>query len=514
LDAPRDHRPPERSHDPDEIERIAHVGSWTLDPATGEATWSTEMYRILGLDPAGPAIALADISRLFSPDSVERVTAAVQRAVSTGAPWQVDLEIPRGDETRWVVSNGIAEVDDRGAVVRIRGTMQDVTELRRLEAQLNQAQRLEAIGQFAGGIAHDFNNILTAIRGYTELVLSDLDPGDRRAEDLGQVLAAADRAGDLIGQLLAFSRRQLLQPQVIDPGAVVADILPMLRRLLGEDVELVAMPEPGLGRITVDPGQLGQVLMNLAVNARDAMPRGGKLTIEAHNIELDATYASTRAEVEAGSFVVIEVTDTGLGMDGETRARAFEPFFTTKAPDRGTGMGLATVHGIVKQSGGTIYLYSEVGRGTTFKLYFPRTAAAVAEPAATDGRTPGGHAGTETILLVEDDADVRVYARRVLETAGYAVLEAADGAEAMDLAAARNGAIDLLLTDAVLPGMQGGELAERLTKARPGLPVLYVSGFARHAMARDGGLAASARFLSKPFRADELLRSTREALDA
>jgi two-component system, cell cycle sensor histidine kinase and response regulator CckA len=502
-----------RERDLDEIERIAHVGSWTLDPATGEATWSTEMYRILGLDPAGPPIALSDISRLFTPDSVERVGAAVERAVKSGEPWHMDLEIVRPDGAHgWVVSNGIAEPDETGAPIRIHGTMQDVTEQRRLEALLRQAQRLEAVGQLAGGIAHDFNNILTAVRGYTELVRDELDPADPHAADLDHALSAAERAAELVRQLLAFSRRQVLQPRVLDPAEVVDELVPLLRRLLGEGVELTAEAAPDLGRILVDPGQLGQVIINLAVNGRDAMPRGGMLKIEAMNAELDAAYAATHPDATPGNHVVIAVSDSGHGMDAQTQARAFEPFFTTKGPDKGTGMGLATVYGIVRQSGGSIYLYSEPGRGTTFKLYFPRTYER--SEVSADLRTEGAsrRANTETILLVEDDAEVRGYARRVLETAGFTVLEAATGPDAIGLA--QSATVNLLLTDAVLPGMHGAELAERLVAERPGLRVLYVSGFTENSVIQHGVVAAGVHFLPKPYHAEDLVAGARDALDA
>ena len=497
----------------DEVERIARVGSWTLDPATGAATWSVEMYRILGLDPQGPALGLDEISRLFTPDSVDRVTAAVDRAVVAGEAWQTDLEIQRPDGTRaGVSSHGTAERDAEGSVVGIHGTMQDVTEHRGMERQLQQSQRLEAVGQLAGGIAHDFNNILTAIRGYTELVRDDLPSADPRRADLEHVLTAADRAADLIGQLLAFSRRQVLTPCVVDPAEVVSGIVPLLRRLLGEGIEVVTTGEPGLGRIMVDPGQLGQVVVNLAVNARDAMPRGGRLIIETTNVELDEAYVATHAEAVPGPHVLIAVSDTGHGMDTETQLQAFEPFFTTKGPDHGTGMGLATVYGIVKQSGGSIYLYSEPERGTTFKLYFPRTDAQ-AVPAPAPGPRAQHRSASGTILLVEDDANVRGYARRVLETAGFTVLEAATGVEALELAAANLATIDLLLTDAVLPGMHGAELAERLVAERPGLRVLFVSGFTENLVIQHGVVAQGINFLPKPYRAEDLVRSARQVLD-
>jgi two-component system, cell cycle sensor histidine kinase and response regulator CckA len=501
--------------DLEEAQRIAHVGSWTLDPRTGEATWSAEMYRILGLDPDGPAIALADISTLFSPESVALVGAAVEHTLATGEPWQVELELatPSG-RTGWVASYGVAERDPQsGVITRIRGTMQDVTEQRRLEDELRQAQRLEAVGQLAGGIAHDFNNLLTAIRGYGELLQRSLGSDDPRRGDADQVLSAADRAAALTRQLLAFSRRQVLQPRVVDPAACLDAVAPMLRRLLGESVDLVTHAAPDLGHIKVDPSQLEQVIVNLAVNARDAMAEGGTLTIETVNVELDGDYAAVHQDATAGPHVALIVSDTGSGMDEATRSHIFEPFFTTKEPGKGTGMGLATVYGIVKQSGGSIYLYSEPGHGTSFKIYLPR----VDEQPSDDGRArPSAHptGGSETILVVEDEAAVRTFGTRILTELGYTVLQAADGAEALAIAAAHQGALDLLLTDVIMPGLQGHRLAERLRERRPGLRVLYVSGFTENSVIQHGVVETGIAFLPKPFSGDALGRAVRAALDA
>ncbi|HET9613360.1 MAG TPA: ATP-binding protein [Candidatus Limnocylindrales bacterium] len=393
------------------------------------------------------------------------------------------------------------------------------------EAQLRQSQRLEAVGQLAGGIAHDFNNLLTAIRGYAELAGMSLEPDHPAAADIASAIAATDRAKTLVAQLLAFSRRQHLEPQVVDPTDAVQDVVPMLDRLLGEGIELTFRSEPAVGRITVDPGQLGQVIVNLAVNARDAMGGGGRLAIEIMNVELDEAYAATHADATPGPHVLIAVSDTGAGMDAATQARAFEPFFTTKPADRGTGMGLATVYGIVKQSGGSIYLYSEPGRGTTFKLYFPRTDAGAAVDRAartssgdaagresTDG-TDGALAGTETILLVEDDDDVREYARRVLAEAGYRVLPADRPNRALEISATHPVEIDLLVADLILPGVHGSELAERLLVRRPATRVVFVSGFTEDAILAHGVERDGAAFLSKPYRAADLLRVVRTVLD-
>ncbi len=391
---------------------------------------------------------------------------------------------------------------------------QDITERRALESQLRQAQKMEAIGQLAAGIAHDFNNMLTAIRGYSELIRRSLPTGDEQSRaDIDQVILAADRATVLTRQLLAFGRRQILQPEVVAPASIVEGIAPMLRRLLGEHIELATHTATDLWRVKVDPGQLEQVIVNLAVNAADAMPDGGKLTIELTDVELGPAYAATHAEVTPGPHVLLAVSDTGVGMDPATQAHIFEPFFTTKEPGKGTGMGLATVYGIVRQSGGSIYVYSEPGRGTTFRIYLPRVTA---EPTAvvTDSiAARPSLVGIETILLVEDESAVRGFARRTLEEQGYTVLEAADGAEALAVAASHVGPIALLVTDVIMPGLQGHQLAEQLTAARPGLRTLYVSGFTENSVLHHGMPEHGMAFLPKPFSSEALGGAVRRVLD-
>jgi two-component system cell cycle sensor histidine kinase/response regulator CckA len=398
-----------------------------------------------------------------------------------------------------------------GAVVSYVGVKRDITREQALEAQLRQSQKMEAIGQLAGGIAHDFNNLITAIRGYSELVRESLPPGDR--DDIDQVVLAADRAAELTRQLLAFGRRQVLQPRVLAPAEIVEGIAPMLRRLLGEHIELLVHAAPDVGRIRVDPSKLEQIIVNLAVNARDAMPGGGRLVIETTNAEINARSEPAHAEMTPGPYVVLRVTDTGSGMDEETRARAFEPFFTTKEPGSGTGMGLAVVYGIVAASGGEIDLYSGLGQGTTFEIYLPRVdeeaiAAAVATEAAAVPR------GSETILLVEDEASVRTFARRALEELGYVVIEASNGAEAAARATGHTGRIDLLVTDVVMPRVGGRELAERLRAARPELPILFMSGFSGNAVSGADLTPPDAPILAKPFTREGLGRAVRRALGA
>ncbi len=386
--------------------------------------------------------------------------------------------------------------------------------LKETEAQLRQAQKMEAIGQLAGGIAHDFNNVLTAISGYSELLLFRLHPGDPIARDLEQIKLAAKRAANLTRQLLAFSRKQVLQPRVLNVNTVIEEITSMLSRLVGESVNLVTALDGDVGLAKVDPGQLEQVLMNLAANARDAMSDCGTLTIETRNVVLDETYAREHAEVKPGAYVLIAVTDTGTGMTREVMARIFEPFFTTKPKDRGTGLGLSTVYGIVKQSGGHVWVYSEVGRGTTFKAYFPRVTEAE-EPFVFDsGRFALSPRGDETVLLVEDDELVRELARTVLSTNGYRVLVASNGGEALLTCEQHSGKIHLVLTDVVMPQMTGRQLHERLSTARPGMKVMFMSGYAENAIVHNGVLDHGTNFIAKPFSPNDLVRAVRGVLDA
>jgi two-component system cell cycle sensor histidine kinase/response regulator CckA len=406
-----------------------------------------------------------------------------------------------------------------GELPLILGVTRDLSEQRRADAalqsmedQFRQAQRLEAVGRLAGGVAHDFNNILTAITGYTDLLLDDFRPNDPRRADLEEIRAAAQRAAALTRQLLAFSRKQMLQPRVLDLNEAVQALEKMLRRLIGEDVELVFTPQAGLGAVRADPGQIEQVLLNLAVNARDAMPDGGQLTIETANVELDETYAREHAGVVPGPYVLVAVSDNGHGMDEETRSHIFEPFFTTKEQGKGTGLGLATVHGIVAQSGGHVGVYSTPGRGTTFKIYLPRVAEAVEGPGEASEKRPVA-GGRETVLIAEDEPAVREVVAATLQQKGYEVLRAPDGQTALELARSHDGTIHLLLTDVVMPGMTGRALAQALTAERPDVRVLYVSGYTDDAVVRHGILELGVPYLQKPFTPDALALKVREVLD-
>ncbi len=391
------------------------------------------------------------------------------------------------------------------------GVFEDVTERLRLEEQFRQAQKMEAVGRLAGGVAHDFNNILTVIQGYAELLKSSLPADDSRLEGAEQILKAAGRAASLTRQLLAFSRKQVLEPKVIRLDSVVAGTEKMLGRLIGEDVELVISLGTESGLVKADPGQIEQVLMNLAVNARDAMPDGGRLTIEVANADLDETSAHEPGHPEPGRYVRLAISDTGVGMTVETLAHLFEPFFTTKGPGKGTGLGLATVYGIVKQSGGYVWASSAPGSGTTFRIHLPRIEgeAVEIEPASA-AEAPGGR---ETILVVEDDVAVRRIAVSVLASRGYMLLEAGSAAEGLDLAGRHAGRIDLLLTDVIMPGMNGREMAERLVARRPELKVLFMSGYVDDAIVSRGFLNPGIHLVKKPFAPASLAREVRRALD-
>lgn len=387
--------------------------------------------------------------------------------------------------------------------------------LRSTERQLVQSQKLEAVGRLAGGISHDFNNLLTVILGYSDITLRQLTPDHPLRRNLDEIVRASERAAALTRQLLAFSRKQVMQPKVFGINNVVIELEKMLRRMIGEDIELRVSLNPDIGNIKADPVQLEQVIMNLVVNARDAMPKGGKLTIETSNVYLDQTYAKDHMSVEPGSYVMLAISDTGCGMDKETRQHIFEPFFTTKAQGKGTGLGLSTVYGIVKQSGGNIWVYSEEDRGTTFKIYFPQVMEEAEEYRRVTAK-PEAPRGSETILLVEDADWVRKLARQVLERAGYRVVEASNADEAIRIVeTSHNGTkVDLVLTDVIMPGMSGNDMSKHLLAMRAGLPVLYMSGYTDDAIVQHGVLEPGINFIQKPFSPDALALKVREVLDA
>jgi PAS domain S-box-containing protein len=399
------------------------------------------------------------------------------------------------------------------AVVGIVVNARNLTDRRRLEAQLRQSQKMEAIGNLAGGIAHDFNNLLTIIIGHTHLQLQRLGANHSDREEWELIRETADRGAALIRQLLVFSRQQVVQPVVLDLNSVVEGIGGLLQRLLGEHIELVIASAPDLGRVRADPGHIEQVIVNLAVNARDAMLDGGRLTIETANVELDAEYARRHVGAQIGPHVMLAVSDTGSGMDAETQSRMFEPFFTTKEPGKGTGLGLSTVYGIVQQCGGTIWVYSEIGHGTTFKIYLPRieTTAGAAAPSAPTETVAGG---SETVLVVEDEDRVRELVSEILTLHGYTVLMASTAGDALLLSERHEGPIHLLVTDLVMPTMSGRALARRVAERRPETKALYLSGYTGDTIVRHGMLEADMAFLQKPFTVEGLTRKVREMLDA
>jgi PAS domain S-box-containing protein len=456
------------------------------------------------------------VETIIPPDLRDRHRRGFARYRATGEPTILDRRLQltglHADGSEFPVELTVYRVPLPGPP-RFTAFIRDLTEARRLEEQLLQAQKMESVGRLAGGIAHDFNNLLTAISGYAQLALEHSELAPEVREDLTQIRAAAGRAVEVTSQLLAFSRRQVLQPVALNLGDTLREISPMLRRLLGEDVGLVTSIGPSLGHVLADPGQLTQVILNLAVNARDAMPAGGRLTLEAANVDLDAEYAQGHAEVVPGPYVLLSVTDTGVGMDEATRARLFEPFFTTKGQGKGTGLGLATVYGIVKQSGGHIWVYSESGRGTVFKVYLPRVEAVTGER-QTPAMRPRQTTGTETILVVEDDEGVRAFVKTVLEARGYRVIPAANADDAVERAARHDGRIGLLLTDIVMPGMSGVDLAARIRAMAPGLKVLFVSGYTENTIVHHGVLDPGVSFLAKPFSPDALAERVRAELDS
>jgi PAS domain S-box-containing protein len=618
-----------------EAHRLAHIGIWHWEQKADLVTWSEELYAIFGRDSSRPAPSYAEHSSLYTQESWNRLSAAVDKALLTGEPYKLELEVVRPDGShRQIIAFGGTNRDAGGQAVGLHGTVQDVTERRlaeaererlitaieqagemvmvtardgtieyinpafervtgykqqevigrtprilksgkqdaalyqelwatitagrpwrgrlvnkrkdgslytedatisavrnaageivnfvavkrdvteelRLEEQFVGAQKMEAIGCLAGGVAHDFNNLLTVILSYASFAIERVSKDEPLRDQLLQIKKAGERAATLTRQLLAFSRRQVLDLQVLDLNHLVVDLEKMLRRLIREDIELKCVLAPDLGRIRADPGQIEQVIMNLVVNARDAMPNGGILTVETGNVDLDDEYAARHVAVAPGPYVLLAICDTGCGMDANTKQRLFEPFFTTKEKGKGTGLGLSTVYGIVKQSGGNIWVYSELGKGTVFKAYMPRVADSLQpEELKRTGERPA--IGSETVLLVEDNESLRAALERMLCRMGYTVLTATSGEDALLASERQQGDIHLLLTDVVMPLMSGPQLAEQLRRVRPKMRVLYTSGYTDDSIVHHGVLKPGTEFIEKPFSAADLARKVRDVLD-
>jgi hypothetical protein len=493
----------------------AGVGTWESDIASGRTEWSDVLERLHG-QPAGSfGGTFQSFIAAIHPDDREHILELIAQShrEHTGFRFEYRTNWPDGS-THWMLNVGQPFYDDAGRPVRAAGIGMDITVQKQLEQQVQQAQKMESIGNLAGGIAHDFNNLLTAILGYSNFLLEEVTAKqlpDRMRSDLEEIRKAAERAATLTSQLLAFSRRQIIQPTVVNLDALVGNLELMLRRLIGENIELTARLSGDPGSVRADVGQLEQIIMNLVVNARDAMPQGGKITIETANVVLDDAYARNHLSVVPGPYVLLAVSDTGVGMSPAVQARIFEPFFTTKPKDRGTGLGLATIYGIVKQNNGSVWVQSEPGRGTTFKVCLPRVDDL--PETATQPSRAGVRGGHETVLLVEDDERVRTLARTVLARKGYIVIEASSGEEALRVAADHAGTLNLLLTDVVMPGMSGRLLAQRFAELYADVPVLYMSGYTDDAIVHHGVMTSGVSFLQKPFTPATLARAVREVLD-
>lgn len=493
-------------------ERFVGLGSWERDLRTDTAQWSPGLYTLLGLDPAQDEPTFEGMLAAVHPDDREMVRRTQVEAVRAVRPFSIEFRVLRPNETpRTVHARAEVITDGRGAAVTVRGTLQDVTERKALEEQLRQAQKMEAVGQLAGGVAHDFNNMLTVITSYCGLLLTDLPADDPTRDDIAEIHGAANRAAALTRQLLAFSRRQVLQPTLVDVNALTLDLEKLLRRLVREDIEMVTELSPNIGNVYADPGQLEQVLVNLVVNARDAMPSGGRLAIRTERIRRSIPDPDMP---QPNPFCVcIEVADTGIGMRPEVQARIFEPFFSTKEPGQGTGLGLSTVYGIVRQSGGEIQVESALGKGTTIRIHLPCHDGVVTASLRSLVQ-PERQVGGETILVVEDDAALRAVAQRILRQHGYRVLSAKNGRDALQALEDYGGGIDLVLTDMVMPELNGFELGAAIGLLHPQTRVLYMSGYTGDTIERAQLAQESVAYIEKPFTVEALAAKVREVLDA
>jgi two-component system cell cycle sensor histidine kinase/response regulator CckA len=504
-------------------QRVARIGHYVFDIVADRWSSSEVLDQVFGIGPDHARTSASWVG-LVHPDEQAGMAEYLAELLHAGSRFDREYRIRRVSDgaTRWVQGLGDLERAPDGQPLRLFGTIQDITERRlaeeekdRLAAQLQQAVKMESVGRLAGGIAHDFNNMLGVILGHTELALSQVDPAQPLRTDLAEIDQAARRSADLTRQLLAFARKQAVSPVVLDLNATVAGMLSMLHRLLGENVHLAWKPGAGVWPVKMDPSQVDQVLANLCVNARDAISGVGTLTIETGNASCDETYCDAHPEVTPGDYVRLVVSDTGCGMDKQTQAHLFEPFFTTKIQGKGTGLGLATLYGMVKQNDGFIHVYSEPGTGTTFTIYLPRHLGAAPRdgPAETRGPASPARRGHETILVVEDEPAILKVTRRMLERHGYVVLPAGTPAEAIRLAGAHPGEVQLLMTDVVMPGMNGSDLARHLLSVHPGLKRLFMSGYTADVIAQQGVLSDGVNFIQKPFSMAGLAHAVRAALD-
>jgi PAS domain S-box-containing protein len=495
-----------------ETQRLAKLGSWEWDIRTNVVTWSDELYRLFGIRHGTP-IQFETFMDIVHPDDKDRVQKTVQHTMETNEPFAHNHRIitPEG-ETKLLYAMGHTVLDERGKALRLIGSAQDITEQSNLTEQLRQAQKMEAVGRLAGGVAHDFNNLLTVMDCHVQFLLQDLDESTPQRPDVEAIKKATENAAALTRQLLAFSRKQILQPKLINLNDSISGIESLLRRLLGETVNVVTRLDTNLGQMKADPGQIEQVLMNLAVNARDAMPGGGTLTIQTRSVTVSETQANLRPGLRSGLHALLAVSDSGEGIPDDVKPHIFEPFFTTKEVGQGTGLGLATVYGIVKQSGGVIDVVTARGKGTTFNLYFPLTPGENSEQ-AQQYSVSSGLSGTETILLVEDANALRAVATRILTSNGYNVLAAENGEAALRVFRKNQDKIDALLTDVVMPELGGRELAAIILADKPDIPILFMSGYTETSALGKLGTARGHGFIGKPFTPEGLLRQLREVLD-
>ena len=502
-----------------QAQQMARLGSWEWDIIENKVSWSEETRRLYGYGPEDSGLSMETSLERIHPEDVQRVKDIMAESLRTHQPFTCDHRIVLPDGSQKNMSGrGEIVVNESGEPVKMIGTVQDVTDLkqaeqalRRSEDRLLQSQKMEAVGRLAGGVAHDFNNILTVISGYCAMSIQTLGKTSPLQKNITEIQNAAERAASLTRQLLAFSRKQVLQPRVLQLNDVVQNMETMLRRLIGEDIELSTVFDPSTGRVKADPGQLEQVIMNLAVNARDAMPRGGKLTISTSNVVIDQKLKFRNRHLSAGEYVLLAITDNGIGMTEEVKAHLFEPFFTTKGLGKGTGLGLATCYGIISQSGGDIHVYSELNSGTTFKIYLPRTDSLPEQAATADASDMP--TGAESILIVEDDPAVRRLAVVILRNCGYKIQESNNAFEALE-AIRRNPRFDLVLTDVIMPQMSGKELSDKIRIQYPQIKILLMSGYTDDALAHHGVLDEGLLFLEKPFSPIKLARKVREVLDA